>query len=75
MCQSNAYIAYKMGEFPMTKEVLRTVLYVLLGVLQTITIILQSFPDDKQAQDIIAVLKSLITLIQDAIDNPSMWEG
>lgn len=69
-----SYLAVTLEGKTVNKEILRTVLYVLMGVLQTISIILQSFPDDKQAQDIVTVLKSLITLIQDALDNGAMWE-
>ena len=57
----------------MSKEVVRTVLYVLMGVLQTISIVLSSISNDREVQDIITVLKSLITLIQDALDNQAMW--
>ncbi len=57
----------------MSKEVVRTVLYVLMGVLQTISIVLSSISSDREVQDIITVLKSLITLIQDALDNQAMW--
>lgn len=62
------------GEGKMTKEILRTILYVLMGVLNTIAIVLQSFPDDKRAQDIITVLKSLALLIEDALADGAMWE-
>lgn len=58
----------------MSKEILRTILYVLMGVLNTIAIVLQSFPDDKRAQDIITVLKSLALLIEDALADGAMWE-
>ena len=61
------------GNQIMSKEVVRTVLYVLMGVLQTISIVLSSISNDREVQDIITVLKSLITLIQDALDNPVMW--
>ncbi len=61
------------GNQAMSKEVVRTVLYVLMGVLQTISIVLSSISSDREVQDIITVLKSLITLIQDALDNQAMW--
>lgn len=61
-------------EGKMSKEILRTILYVLMGVLNTIAIVLQSFPDDKRAQDIITVLKSLALLIEDALADGAMWE-
>jgi len=60
-------------ETKMSNQVLKTLLYVMLGILQSIKIILGSFPDDKRAQDIITVLQSLIILIQDALETPEMW--
>lgn len=70
---SRWYLIYRDRNSIMSNTILRTLFYVLLGVLKSVVIILKSVPSDKRVTEILAVLEPLIILIDDVVNDGALW--
>lgn len=66
-------IAYNKKDKTVTTEIAQVLLNILVGVLTAVIAVLNTIPTSKEVTDIINTIRDIIILIQDALNNPTLW--